>query len=238
LVSHKLNGICRGLDQNNITASLDLASININGPLHVVNLIGNNIGPNITLYYNMSHLVSNGVSIMWVPYSIWPCFEIHWQQFNNMFIIYKHELFQILIGTSWNNFVITWIWIYWQAWRQPLLCQCWTKWCRTLLLLQYYKPSTISRQVFYLIKTCFVKWVMSWNYWIIYKNFTKEFYGMCKSRWIKVDQDPWNHKTHLYIFNILMNKLCVVHYFLCSFNLTMDQLPFENEVETWPTFPN
>jgi hypothetical protein len=53
-----------GLDQNNITASLDLASININGPLHVVNLIGNNIGPNITLYYNMSHLVSNGVSIM------------------------------------------------------------------------------------------------------------------------------------------------------------------------------
>jgi hypothetical protein len=53
-----------GLDQNNITASLDLASININGPLHVVNLIGNNIGPNITLYYNMSHLESNGVSIM------------------------------------------------------------------------------------------------------------------------------------------------------------------------------
>ncbi|CAM6009843.1 unnamed protein product [Sphagnum balticum] len=52
------------LDQNNITASLDLASINITGPLHVVNLIGNNIGPNITLYYNMSRLVSNGISIM------------------------------------------------------------------------------------------------------------------------------------------------------------------------------
>ncbi|KAH9534576.1 hypothetical protein CY35_17G012400 [Sphagnum magellanicum] len=53
-----------GLDQNNITASLNLASINITGPLHVVNLTGNNIGPNITLYYNMSHLVSNGVSIL------------------------------------------------------------------------------------------------------------------------------------------------------------------------------
>jgi hypothetical protein len=105
LVSHKLNGICRGLDQNNITASLDLASININGPLHVVNLIGNNIGPNITLYYNMSHLVFSGVSIMWVPlYSIWPCFEIHWKKSNNILITYKHQLFQILIGTSWNNF--------------------------------------------------------------------------------------------------------------------------------------
>jgi hypothetical protein len=151
LVSHKLNGICRGLDQNNITALLNLASININGPLHVVNLTSNNIGPNITLYYNMSHLVSNGVSIMWVPYSIWSCFEIHWKKCNNMFIIYKHELFQILIGTSWNIFVITWIWIYWQAWRQSLLCQCQAKWCRALLLLQYCKPSTISRQVFYLI---------------------------------------------------------------------------------------
>jgi hypothetical protein len=38
---------------------------------------------------------------------------------------------------------------------------------------------------------------------------------------VKVDQDPWNHKTHLYIFNILTNKLCVVHYFFCSVKLAM-----------------
>jgi hypothetical protein len=63
-ISHKLNGICRRLDQNNITTSLDLANINITGPLQAVNLTGNNIGPNITLYYNMSHLVFSGVSIM------------------------------------------------------------------------------------------------------------------------------------------------------------------------------
>jgi hypothetical protein len=48
--------------QNNITTSFDFANINIIG--HAVNLTGNNIGPNITLYYNMSHLVFSGVSIM------------------------------------------------------------------------------------------------------------------------------------------------------------------------------
>jgi hypothetical protein len=41
-----------------------LANINIIGPLHAINLSRNNIRPNITLYYNMSHLISSGVSIM------------------------------------------------------------------------------------------------------------------------------------------------------------------------------
>ncbi|CAM6025065.1 unnamed protein product [Sphagnum balticum] len=55
------------LDQNNITGSLNLTNININGPLKLINLTGNNMGPDFTsflLYSNISKLVFNGLSIM------------------------------------------------------------------------------------------------------------------------------------------------------------------------------
>ncbi|KAH9554690.1 hypothetical protein CY35_08G076000 [Sphagnum magellanicum] len=55
------------LDQNNITGSLNLRNINISGPLKLINLTGNNMGPDFTsflLYSNISKLVSNGLSIM------------------------------------------------------------------------------------------------------------------------------------------------------------------------------
>ncbi|KAH8954473.1 hypothetical protein BDL97_08G079800 [Sphagnum fallax] len=55
------------LDQNNITGSLNLMNINISGPLKLINLTGNNMGPDFTsflLYSNISKLVSNGLSIM------------------------------------------------------------------------------------------------------------------------------------------------------------------------------
>ncbi|KAH9555259.1 hypothetical protein CY35_08G105600 [Sphagnum magellanicum] len=54
------------LDQNNITGSLDLRNININGPLNLINLTGNNMGPDFKsfLYSNISNLVSSGLSIM------------------------------------------------------------------------------------------------------------------------------------------------------------------------------
>jgi hypothetical protein len=65
-----LNCICRRLDQNNITGYLDLKNINLSGPLNLINLTGNNMGPDFTsflLYSNISNLVSSGLSIMWVP---------------------------------------------------------------------------------------------------------------------------------------------------------------------------
>ncbi|CAM6033885.1 unnamed protein product [Sphagnum compactum] len=55
------------LDQNNITGYLDLRNINISGPLNLINLTGNNMGPDFTnflLYSNISNLVSSGLSIM------------------------------------------------------------------------------------------------------------------------------------------------------------------------------
>ncbi|CAK9881727.1 unnamed protein product [Sphagnum jensenii] len=55
------------LDQNNITGSLDLRNINISGPLNLINLTGNNMGPDFKsflLYSNISNLVSSGLSIM------------------------------------------------------------------------------------------------------------------------------------------------------------------------------
>ncbi|CAM6073718.1 unnamed protein product [Sphagnum tenellum] len=54
------------LDQNNITGTLDLRNINISGPLNLINLAGNNMGPDFTsfLYSNISNLVSSGLSIM------------------------------------------------------------------------------------------------------------------------------------------------------------------------------
>ncbi len=66
-----LNCICRRLDQNNIKGSLNLMNINVSGPLKLINLTGNNMGPDFTnflLYSNISKLVSNGLSIMWVPF--------------------------------------------------------------------------------------------------------------------------------------------------------------------------
>jgi hypothetical protein len=62
-----LNCICRRLDQNNITGSLDLRNINISGPLNLINLTWNNMGPDFTnffLYSNISNLLSSGLSIM------------------------------------------------------------------------------------------------------------------------------------------------------------------------------
>ncbi len=62
-----LNCICRRLDQNNITRYLDLRNINISGPLNLINLTGNNMGPyfsSFLLYSNISNLVSSGLSIM------------------------------------------------------------------------------------------------------------------------------------------------------------------------------
>ncbi len=41
---------------------------------------------------------------------------------------------------------------------------------------------------------------------------------------VNVNQDPWKHKIHLYIFNLLTNKLCVVHYFFCRFKLAMGSI--------------
>ncbi|KAH9555267.1 hypothetical protein CY35_08G105700 [Sphagnum magellanicum] len=54
------------LDQNNITGFLDLRNININGPLNLINLTGNKMGPDFKkiLYSNISNLVSSGLSIM------------------------------------------------------------------------------------------------------------------------------------------------------------------------------
>ncbi|CAK9236041.1 unnamed protein product [Sphagnum troendelagicum] len=55
------------LDQNNITGSLDLRNINISGPLNLINLARNNMGPDFTsflLYPNISNLLSSGLSIM------------------------------------------------------------------------------------------------------------------------------------------------------------------------------
>ncbi|KAH8948909.1 hypothetical protein BDL97_10G002400 [Sphagnum fallax] len=55
------------LDQNNITRYLDLRNINISGPLNLINLTGNNMGPDFSsflLYSNISNLVSSGLSIM------------------------------------------------------------------------------------------------------------------------------------------------------------------------------
>ncbi|CAK9235747.1 unnamed protein product [Sphagnum troendelagicum] len=55
------------LDQNNISGSLNLTNINVTGPLKLINLTGNNMGPDFTsflLYSNISKLVSNGLSIM------------------------------------------------------------------------------------------------------------------------------------------------------------------------------
>jgi hypothetical protein len=55
------------LDQNNITRYLDLRNINIGGPLNLINLTGNNMGPDFSsflLYSNISNLVSSGLSIM------------------------------------------------------------------------------------------------------------------------------------------------------------------------------
>ncbi|KAH9554708.1 hypothetical protein CY35_08G076700 [Sphagnum magellanicum] len=55
------------LDQNNITGYLDLRNINISGPLNLINLTGNNMGPDFTsflLYSNISNLVSSRLSIM------------------------------------------------------------------------------------------------------------------------------------------------------------------------------
>jgi hypothetical protein len=66
-----LNCVCRRLDQNNITGSLDLRNINISGPLNLINLARNNMGPDFTsflLYPNISNLLSSGLSIMWVPF--------------------------------------------------------------------------------------------------------------------------------------------------------------------------
>jgi hypothetical protein len=65
-----LNCICRRLDQN-ITGSLNLTNIIPSGPLKLINLTWNNLGPDLTiflLYSDISELVSNGLSIMWVPF--------------------------------------------------------------------------------------------------------------------------------------------------------------------------
>ncbi len=139
-----LNCICKRLDQNNITGSLNLTNINISGPLKLINLTGNNMGPDFTsflLYSNISKLVSNGLSIMWVPFcNMHLTFHFIERYPINIYVHYLVayiinyiHYFKLFVVPLWNKYVTKFYhnWTngaYWQAWKQPLLWQHLEKW--------------------------------------------------------------------------------------------------------------